>query len=423
MSQASHPPLNRLELSTRSANAAEELGRIRREMMRLLTHLEGLLGSDQFPLLKVCNDSQKLKVHKLSMEEAGGVNHWFFIGDIHGDFYALHSMIRHAESLDPECRILFLGDIVDRGHLPFECIFLLLEWGLRHPERLAWIAGNHDIAYGRVGERFISTCSPAETLEDFNRDDAFISVRQKIGDFFVNLVERLPRALLFPEGLLATHGGMPHTDLQKEGAAIEDEASYLEWLSSEACLKDFTWTRMTRYPKRYPDRHSTGCQYGFKDFEAFCDLKPVFFAPTSIVTGHEHAEGGADTRPTYVKYPALTLLGQGFDDLLNRDSVAFYTQYRDVLRLGRGIPGNAPEVIDVPVKREDLLAVYSEQLARAGYTPEPERDATPAEELQSIISPMSGASESSPAEPAVTETGLSNADPVPASPSDQEGLV
>jgi hypothetical protein len=133
MNQVALPPVDRLELSSRSANAAEELGRIRREMMRLLTQLEGLLDSNQFPVVKACRDGQKLKVHKLSMEETGGVDHWFFIGDIHGDFYALHSMIRHAESLDPECRILFLGDIVDRGHLPFECIFLLLEWGLRHP--------------------------------------------------------------------------------------------------------------------------------------------------------------------------------------------------------------------------------------------------------------------------------------------------
>jgi hypothetical protein len=423
MSQAVPPLIDSLKLSTRSASAAAELGRIRQEMMRLLTQLEVLLGSNQFPLLKVCNGSQELKVHKLSMEETGGVDHWFFIGDIHGDFYALHSMIRHAESLDPECRILFLGDIVDRGHLPFECILLLLEWGLRHPGHLAWIAGNHDIAYGKVGQRFISTCSPAETLEDLNRDDTFISVRQKIGDFFVNLVERLPRALLFPEGLLATHGGMPHTDLQKEGAAIEDEDSYLEWLSSEACLKDFTWTRMTRYPKRYPDRHSTGCQYGFKDFEAFCDLKPAFFAPTAIVTGHEHAEGGADTRPTYVKYPALTLLGQGFDDLLNRNSAAFYTQYRDMLRLGRGVPGHAPEVIDVPVDREDLLAVYSEQLAVAGYTSEPKRDVQQEEELQASHSPMIVASESNQAEPLAATPDVSDGEPVPSSSSDQEGLV
>ncbi len=423
MNQAVPPLMDSLKLSTRSASAAEELGRIRREMMRLLTRLEGLLGSDQFPVVKVCSDSQKLKVHKLSMEETGGVDHWFFIGDIHGDFYALHSMIRHAEILDPECRILFLGDIVDRGHLPFECIFLLLEWGLRHPGRLAWIAGNHDIAYGRTGDGFISTCSPAETLEDFNRDDAFISVRQRIGDFFVNVVELLPRALLFPEGLLATHGGMPHTDLQKDATAIEDEVSYLEWLSSEACLKDFTWTRITRYPKKYPDRHTSGSQYGYKDFESFCELKPSFFAPTAIVTGHEHAEGGADTHPTYIKYPALTLLGQGFDDLLSRNSAAFYTQYRDMLRLGRGVPGNAPEVINVPVDREDLLAVYREQLARAGYKPEPEPDLQHEDEPQASLSPMIVASESDQAEPSLAAPDLSEVQPDSGPSPDKEGLV
>lgn len=421
-----HAPLlldDRLELSTRSTNVVEELGRIRREMTRLLTQLEQLLGSDMFPVLKVCSDKQDLKVHKLLTEESGGVDHWFFIGDIHGDFYALHSMIRHAESLDAECRILFLGDIVDRGHLPFECIFLLLEWGLRHPGRLAWIAGNHDIAYGNSGKKFFSTCSPAETLEDFNCDDTFISTRHRIGEFFVKLVECLPRALLFPEGLLATHGGIPHTDLQKDGAAIEDEEAYLFWLNSEACLKDFTWNRISRYPKRYPDRYSTGCQYGYKDFEAFCDLKPQFFAPTSVVTGHEHPEEGAETHPNYVKYPALTLLGQGFDDLVNRNSAAFYTQYRDMLRLGRGVPGKAPEVIDVPVNRKEIRAVYSEQLARAGYTPEPKQNVPPEEELQSSASPTIVASGNSQAEPSVVEPDLTDGKALPAKTTDREGLI
>jgi hypothetical protein len=288
---------------------------------------------------------------------------------------------------------------------------------------LAWIAGNHDIAYGKAGERFISTCSPAETLEDFNRDDTFISVRQKIGDFFVNLVERLPRALLFPEGLLATHGGIPHTDLQKDGAAIEDEVSYLEWLSSKECLNDFTWTRITKWPKKYPDRHSSGSEYGFKDFEKFCDLKPGFFAPTSIVTGHQHAEGGANMHPTYVKYPALTLLGQGFDDLLSRDSAAFYTQYRDMLRLGRGVPGKAPEVIDVSVNREELLAVYSEQMARAGYAAEPEPNVLPNEALQLSTSAMIVHSGTMQAEPSVEQPDLSEGRHVPATMSTRVQLL
>jgi hypothetical protein len=329
--------------------------------------MEALLKSGQTPFLRTDCTQQKIRVHKLSPEETGQIGHWFFIGDIHGDFYALYRLINAAENLDAECRILFLGDIADRGHLPFECIFLLVDWALRHPGRLAWIAGNHDIAYSRAGEHFTSACSPAEMLEELNRKDELTPLRQRIGDMFIRLAARLPRALLFPEGLLATHGGMPHSDLQKQATHLVGEAEFMEWLNSDDCLEDFTWNRISRYPRKLPDRHSSGPEYGFKDFEAFCELNPAVFPVTAMVTGHEHAEDGADTNPSYTKYPALTLLGQGFSDLIDRKTVLFYTGYRKVLRLGRGVAGRAPDVIDIAVDHLEMLDVYREQLGQAAH--------------------------------------------------------
>lgn len=354
-----------LGLAVRGATAPEELARIRDQMPRLLAMLDAMLDAGRLPLLRLSDAVRTHRVHKLTEEEAGPIHHWFFIGDIHGDFYALHALIRAAENLDPDCRIAFLGDIGDRGHLPFECIFLLLDWSVRHPGRLAWIAGNHDIAYGISGDRFVSDCSPAEMLDELNRADERSAQRRGIGTFFIKLVSLLPRALLFPDGLLATHGGMPHSDLQKLAGPLDGEAEFLEWLNSADCLEDFTWNRISRYPRKVPDRNSSGPQYGFKDFEAFCELNPAAFPAKAMVTGHEHAEGGADTNPTYQKYPVLTLLGQGFSDLISRDAASLYTQYRQFLRMGRGVAGRAPEVIDVPVNRGELLMVYREQLERA----------------------------------------------------------
>lgn len=371
-------------------HADQELQRIRLAMPAVLAELERRLlmpsADKPFPLLHF---AQAQKVARLTPEQVGAMEDWFFIGDLHGDFYALHTLLRQAQALRPDCRILFLGDMVDRGDLPFECIFLLLEWGLRHPGRLAWIAGNHDIAFSHDAHGvFRSVVSPAELLTQLNTNDTFAGTRRRIGQFFVKMAQGLPRALLFPDGLLATHGGFPLSDLHAQGQAAADEQAYLAWLNSEACLKDFTWSRINRAPKKLPDRYSSGSQYGFKDFEAFCQLKPEWFPVTHMVTGHEHPANGFELHPTYKVNRALTLLGMGVDE--------FTGKYNDHLHLGQGVAGSVPNVIPVPVDRGELAMMRGEPLPEApaaGSAPAPESTTAaapePAKEPVSAAAPDS----------------------------------
>lgn len=326
-----------------------------------------------FPLLHF---SQDHKVARLTPEQAGAMDAWFFIGDLHGDFFALHTLLRRAEALRPDCRILFLGDMVDRGVMPLECVFLLLDWGLRHPGRLAWIAGNHDTAFSYDEQGvFTSVVSPAELLQELNARDLLAGTRQRIGRFFVDMARRLPRALLFPDGLLATHGGFPLSDLHAQGQAITDEQAYLDWLNTEACLKDFTWARINRAPKKLPDRYSSGSQYGFKDFEAFCQLQPQWFPVTHMVTGHEHPREGFDLHPNYKINRALTLVGLGFDDYL--PAPASYQKYAENLYLGQGVAGDVPCVVPVPVEAGEL-DMFMPSIAAASPAPAVVSAAVPA---------------------------------------------
>ena len=359
------------------SSAADELTRIRREMPRLLISLSLRMrpGGRPFPLLHFDGPQ---KVVRLSPESTGTAEDWFFIGDLHGDFFALHSMLRHAEATHPGCKVQFLGDMVDRGDHPFECVFLLLEWGLKRPGRLAWIAGNHDVAFDLPdgAHFFTSLVSPAELLHVLNQADGLQGFRRELGRFFVEMGKRLPRALLFPDGLMATHGGFPLVDLQAQGALIADEAGYMDWLNTAACLKDFTWTRIHRVPKRLPDRHSTGAQYGFKDFEAFCALKPEWFPVQRMITGHEHPADGYVVHATYKVNPAMTLVGFGFDDL--RAMPAAYEHYTDELHMGRGRTGELPEVLLVPVDRQELEWMYPREPAAPVSVPsEPGNGAAP----------------------------------------------
>jgi len=304
------------------------------------------------------------KVVVLDESDFGNPENWFFIGDMHGDFYALHTMLQRIQKTCPEFRLVFLGDIVDRGIYSVECIVLLLVWVMDHPGQIAWIAGNHDIAFSKDPEtwNFSSSVIPSEFVDALNADACQHPSNRSIGDIFIWLTQRLPRALLFPDGLLATHGGFPLTDLHGAASSFSTREEFFSWLNSNDCLQDFTWTRITRYRKRMPNRLSKGCSYGFLDFEAFCNLRPEWFPVKRMVTGHEHVQDGFHAYPEYLKNPALTLTGFGFDEL--KESGRGYADYRVCLVAGRYRADALPTMFEVSVGVDELRELYPDSSIR-----------------------------------------------------------
>lgn len=298
------------------------------------------------------------KIVMLDEADFGCPENWFFIGDIHADFYALHAMLQSIQAACPDFRLVFLGDLVDRGELHIESIVLLLVWAIDHPGQIAWIAGNHDIAFSRNTETglFSSSVSPSEFVDTLNAEGEQHQLNAAIGQRFIGLTQRLPRALLFHDGLLATHGGFPLTDLHGATAGFSTREEFLFWLNSTECLQDFTWTRITRYRKRMPNRLSKGCSYGFLDFEAFCNLRPEWFPVRRMITGHDHVQEGFHPFPEYLNNPALTLTGFGFDEFMNGDMR--YASYRSCLTAGRYQRDALPVKFEVPVDVEALMALH-----------------------------------------------------------------
>ena len=308
-------------------------------------------------LLFINRDS---KVIVMDEADLGNYENWFFIGDVHADFYALHTMLQRIQNACPDFRLVFLGDLVDRGVYPIECIVLLLVWVIDHPGRIAWIAGNHDIAFSRDAETglFSSSVTPSEFVNTLNAEEAQHELNVHIGNIFILLTQRLPRALLFPDGLLATHGGFPLTDLYGAVSSFTTHEEYYTWLNSPECLQDFTWTRITRYRKRMPNRLSKGCSYGFLDFEAFCNLKPEWFSVKRLITGHEHVQEGFHAFPEYQGNTALTLTGFGFDELSG------YASYRSCLTAGRYLRDAIPAKFEVLVDVECLRMLHQNSTIR-----------------------------------------------------------
>lgn len=65
------------------------------------------------------------------------------LGDVHGQYNALKQVLSRSGFKHDTDKLIFLGDVVDRGKQPFECIAELLR--IRHK---VLIRGNHDANFG-----------------------------------------------------------------------------------------------------------------------------------------------------------------------------------------------------------------------------------------------------------------------------------
>lgn len=316
-------------------------------MSNILESAESELQNGTMPLLSWGCARSRIDLITVAESEKP----WFIVGDLHGDFVAWHHLFEHIRR-EPDFRVLFLGDLIDRGPHSLECVAALLEAVLNHPNRFLWIMGNHDEGLGinQSSGAFKSSVEPAEIIDELSQTTPWATQDQlsRWGRLLIGVVQRLPRAVVFPDGLLATHGGVP---LHDQWEHLKSPLQNLEPLHTERCLRDFTWTRAADKPRSKWDlqRRSQGSsdfQYGFKDLDDFCaKCGELFNGPIKrVVRGHDHVENGVNSPPKFVKTPLLTINGFGFDYLTNDPM-----KYRSTLALGVYQRGDAPRIESVPV--------------------------------------------------------------------------
>ena len=67
------------------------------------------------------------------------------VGDIHGQYYDLVWMLRKTKrKLGEGCKLLFLGDYVDRGLYGIEVMAFLFALKIASPDRVFLLRGNHE---------------------------------------------------------------------------------------------------------------------------------------------------------------------------------------------------------------------------------------------------------------------------------------
>ncbi|HSK68189.1 MAG TPA: hypothetical protein VLA21_02900, partial [Candidatus Limnocylindria bacterium] len=178
---------------------------------------------------------------------------------------------------------------------------------------------------------------------------------ERAGKLAVRLFARAPRALFFPDGLLAAHGGFPLADLHPRLAETGN------W-NDAACLSDFVWTRA--HPKarrKLPNRFSRGSQFGHADFADFCSLSAGLGRPvTHMVRGHDHVDERYAIYPAYHAYPVLTTVA-----LSRRLSRERFGPYERIPTLAQVVEGALPQVFRLHIPLHIIRDVYPEPDLRA----------------------------------------------------------
>jgi predicted phosphodiesterase len=125
-----------------------------------------------------------------------------FVGDTHGDVETSQKVIK--EFLEPENKIVFLGDYVDRGPFSKENLEFLLKQREKHPDKIILLQGNHE------GHRILKF-SPAEFWESLSKEDY-----QK----YSQIVESFPLAVV-TKNVIALHGALPEIEKIEDFEKIE----------------------------------------------------------------------------------------------------------------------------------------------------------------------------------------------------------
>jgi hypothetical protein len=288
----------------------------------------------------------------------------WIVGDLHGDLLALEAALAlidgEARLSGALPRIIFLGDLFDDEGFGLEVLLRVFELILAAPDRICVIVGNHDEALSYDGNRFASSVAPGDFADFLNANLAHEWI-ERAGKLVVRFFAQAPHALFLPDGLLVAHAGFPLTDLH---AQLEETANW----NDPACLSDFTWARAHPSARRkMPNRFTRGSQFGYEDFDAFCELSARLGRPvTHMVRGHDHIEERYAIYPAYKAHPVLTTVA--LSRRLPRES--FGPRAR-VPTVARYVVGSLPQVHRLHIPADMINAVFPEPDVPAEAAPSP----------------------------------------------------
>lgn len=208
----------------------------------------------------------------------------YFVGDLHGDSSSLRSILKMVFTGRSDSRLVFLGDLFDRGPKSIEAIRLFL-WAARaFPDRLLWLRGNHDeLGFDEASGRFTAVVDPHDFVDWLNERPEF----RDEGVRLANLMGTLPLAAVIGP-VWASHGGIPQKDVCGDFAGFDAPLPV-------QIRQDFVWSRMKDARSKIPNRSHKGAEVGFAQAEAFVarlrETEGVDVRHIVCAHQHEHSAG------------------------------------------------------------------------------------------------------------------------------------
>ncbi len=347
-----------VECAALSVERLKELkGKVEAGAGVIISNIEHALSEGNRPQLAFEQFREGAETKAVFVEEFDADNHnLWFVGDVHGDFVALQHAMTYIREFEPdkEPYVVFLGDLVDRGHDSFAAVLYVFVQLLGWPGRIALLVGNHDegLMWKEDASEFGSTVMPSEFVDWLNNPpEEHGELAKRLGQTLIKLYAYAPAALFLPGGTFAAHGGMPHCDLLDN---IKDRAS----LNDIDCVTDFIWTRVSRNSRhKEPNRLTRGCEFGYEDFYAFCKLvtERLNFPVKRMVRGHDHIEDRYQLHKRCKDYRMLTV-----NNMSHRLEGEYFWNggYVRPPCLARYMPNGLPEVHVLKIPEGDVAQFY-----------------------------------------------------------------
>jgi serine/threonine-protein phosphatase PP1 catalytic subunit len=158
----------------------------------LLSELEFINISRILQHVKVLFEKENLLL-ELNLSENN--NEIYVIGDIHGNLTTLLAIVKIIRDKNPE-RVIFLGDLVDRGPKQLECLLMVLILKILEPQKYFLLKGNHETLEMNQYYGFV---------QDFMNRFHHVGKIEEI----LNVYSVLPLSALVNSTILCLHGGIP----------------------------------------------------------------------------------------------------------------------------------------------------------------------------------------------------------------------
>lgn len=209
------------------------------------------------------------------------------IGDIHGDFKSFFKVlydINFEEFLvDPNNKMIFLGDYIDRGNNSIEVLYSICYLKQKYPNSIILMRGNHEAP---IEFPFSSHDLPHKIIEYFGESWGKLIYTKKILRFF----RLLTITILIHDQLLLVHGGLPTEDIGSIIDLKRSIASAQENHIHNKILEEILWNDPLRSPTKQDwdySKRGIGKLFGINISRKWLNISRT----KVVVRGHEPCQG------------------------------------------------------------------------------------------------------------------------------------